>query len=157
MTKELLVMECININAWYDQARQSKKLNGLTVKTLWALRKNMKKIAEVVDSFNEFKTSLENELTESYFNDEKSEETTTTNEQGQEIPVRKIKDEYLTEYQKEIDEINKKLNDLALTKEKIEFSSINIESEIEKIGEECSLDMDDLDILSVFEQNEKEA
>ena len=45
MTKELLVMECININGWYNQVRADKnKLNGLSVPTLWALRKNMKNL-----------------------------------------------------------------------------------------------------------------
>ena len=45
MIKELLVMECININGWYNKVRADKnKLNGLSVSTLWALRKNMKKI-----------------------------------------------------------------------------------------------------------------
>lgn len=157
MTKELLVMECININGWYNQARQAKKLDGLSIKTLWALRKNMKKIAETADSFNEFKTTMEKELTDAYFNDEKSEETTVKNENGQEVSARKIKEEYFNEYQKSIDEINQKLNDLALTKESFDFSPIDIESEIERIGGDCNLNMDDLDILSVFEENEKEA
>ena len=56
MIKKLLVIECLNINDWYNKVRNDKnKLNGLSVSTLWALRKNMKKIAETVDSFNEFK------------------------------------------------------------------------------------------------------
>lgn len=158
MTKELLVMECININGWYNKVRADKnKLNGLSVPTLWALRKNMKKIAETVESFNELKASLENELQEEFFNDEKSEETTVKGENGEDTPARKVKDEYFDAYQKKINELNGKLNELAITKESYEFTPIDMEKEIERLNTDCNLNMDDLDMLSVFEQNEKDA
>lgn len=158
MTKELLVMECININGWYNQVRADKnKLNGLSVPTLWALRKNMKKIAETVDSFNELKASLENELQEEFFNDEKSEETTVKGENGEDTPARKVKDEYFSDYQKKINELNGKLNELAITKESYEFTPIDMDKEMERLNIDCNLDMDDLDMLSIFEQNEKDA
>ena len=158
MTKELLVMECININGWYNQVRQDKnKLNGLSVKTLWALRKNMKKIAEVTDYFNEFKENLEKEVKDDFFNEEKSEETTVKDSDGNETPAQKVKDEYLAEYQEKVNEINGKLNELVLTKEEFDFTPIDIESEVERLDTDCNLNMDDLDILSVFEQNEKDA
>ena len=158
MTKELLVMECININGWYNKVRADKnKLKGLSVSTLWALRKNMKKIAETVDSFNELKASLENELQEEFFNDEKSEEVTVKGENGEDTPARKIKDKYFDDYQKKIDELNGKLNELAITKESYDFASIDMDKEIERLNIDCNLDMDDLDMLSIFEQNEKDA
>lgn len=158
MTKELLVMECININGWYNNIRADKnKLNGLSVSTLWALRKNMKKIAETVDSFNELKASLENELQEEFFNDEKSEETVVKGSNGEDTPARKVKDEYFDAYQNKIKELNGKLNELAITKESFEFTPINMENEIERLNTDCNLNMDDLDMLSVFEQNEKDA
>ena len=158
MTKELLVMECININGWYNQIRADKnKLNGLSVSTLWALRKNMKKIAETVDSFNELKASLENELQEEFFNDEKSEATIVKGTNGEDTPARKVKDEYFTAYQNKINELNGKLNELATTKESYEFTPIDMEKEIERLNTDCNLNMDDLDMLSVFEQNEKDA
>ena len=152
MIKELLVMECININGWYNSIRADKnKLNGLSVSTLWALRKNMKKIAETVDSFNELKTSLENELQEEFFNDEKSEETVVKGSNGEDTPARKVKDEYFDAYQNKIKELNGKLNELAITKESFEFTPINMENEIERLNTDCNLNMDDLDMLSVFE------
>ena len=158
MTKELLVMECININGWYNNiSADLNKLNGLSVSTLWALRKNMKKIAETVDSFNELKASLENELQEEFFNDEKSEETIVKGANGEETPARKVKDEFFDAYQNKIKELNGKLNELAVTKESFEFTPINMENEIERLNADCNLNMDDLDILSVFEQNEKDA
>lgn len=158
MTKELLVMECININGWYNQVRADKnKLNGLSVPTLWALRKNMKKIAETVESFNDLKSSLENELQEEFFNDEKSEETMIKGENGEDTPARKVKDEYFNAYQDKIKELNGKLNELAITKESYEFTPIDMEREVERLDTDCNLNMDDLDMLSIFEQNEKDA
>ena len=157
MTKEFLVLECININAWYNTIRNNKKLNGLSVPTLWALKKNMSKINDVVTNFNEFKESLESELKENYFNDEKSETTTITNDDGTTSQVQKVKDEYINEYQEEVNRLNGKLNDLAMTKETFDFSPIDMDKEIERIGESCSLDMDDLDMLSAFEDDEKDA
>ena len=158
MTKKLLVMECININGWYNKIRADKnKLNGLSVSTLWALRKNMKKIAETVDFFNELKASLENELQEEFFNDEKSEEVTVKGENGEDTPARKVKNEYFNDYQKKINELNRKLNELAITKESYDFTSIDMDKEIERLNIDCNLDMDDLDMLSIFEQNEKDA
>ena len=157
MTKEFLVLECININAWYNTIRSNKKLNGLSVPTLWALKKNMSKINDVVTNFNEFKESLESELKENYFNDEKSETTTITNDDGTTSQVQKVKDEYINEYQEEVNRLNGKLNDLAMTKETFDFSPSDMDKEIERIGESCSLDMDDLDMLSAFEDDEKDA
>ena len=158
MTKELLVMECININGWYNQIRADKnKLNGLSVSTLWALRKNMKKIAETVDSFNELKASLENELQEEFFIFFQSEATIVKGANGEDTPARKVKDEYFSAYQNKINELNGKLNELATTKENYEFTPIDMEKEIERLNTDCNLDMDDLDMLSIFEQNEKDA
>ena len=158
MTKELLVMECININGWYNQIRADKnKLNGLSVKTLWVLRKNMKKISEITDYFNEFKDNLENELKDEFFNDEKSEEAIVKDENGQDVHAQKVKDEYLQEYQNKINELNNKLNELAMTKESLDLDPIDIDKEMDRLDTDCNLNMDDLDILSVFEQNEKDA
>lgn len=157
MTKEFLVLECININAWYNTIRSNKKLNGLSVPTLWALKKNISKINDVVTNFNEFKESLESELKENYFNDEKSETTTITNDDGTTSQVQKVKDEYINEYQEEVNRLNGKLNDLAMTRETFDFSPIDMDKEIERIGESCNLDMDDLDMLSAFEDDEKDA
>ena len=158
MTKELLVMECININGWYNQIRADKnKLNGLSVKTLWALRKNMKKISEITDYFNEFKDNLENELKDEFFNDEKSEETIVKDENGQDVHAQKVKDEYLQEYQNKINELNNKLNELVMTKESLDLDPIDMDKEMDRLDIDCNLNMDDLDILSVFEQNEKDA
>jgi len=63
MIKKFLVIDCLNIDNWYNQVRQDKqKLQGLSVQTLWKIRKNMKKISEIANDFIDFKTNLENEV-----------------------------------------------------------------------------------------------
>ena len=153
MNKKFKVIECIGISEWYNKVRQEKKLEGLTVSTLWSLRKNMKPILEVVDSFNQFKTNLEDELKAEYFNEEKSEETTIKNENNQDVSVRQVKEEYLPAYQEKVQQINEKLKELIDTVESFTFSPIDIEKEVERLGSGCTLDMDDLDILSIFEDD----
>ena len=154
--KELMVAECVNVSAWYKNIREnSTKLNGLTVKTLWSLKKNMKKIDEISSNFAEFRNSLEDKLKADYFNDEKSEPSKFLNENGQEVEGLKVKDEYLNEYQEELNSLNNQINDLLISKEEIVLNAIDIESEIENMSS-SEITMDDLDMLSVFE-NEEEA
>lgn len=154
--KELMVAECVNVSAWYRKVREnSTKLNGLSVKTLWSLKKNMKKIDEISNNFTEFRNSLEDKLKADYFNDEKSEPSKFLNENGQEVEGLKVKDEYLNEYQEELNSLNNQINDLLISKEEIVLNAIDIESEIENMSS-SEITMDDLDMLSVFE-NEEEA
>ena len=154
MIKKFLVIDCLNIDNWYNQVRQDKqKLQGLSVQTLWKIRKNMKKISEIANDFIDFKTNLENEVRDQFFNEDKSEETTTKDEFGNDIPAKKVKQEFLPDYQKRIGEINNKLNLLLSTQEEIELVSINMDEEVERLGTDCNLNMDDLDILSIFEED----
>lgn len=154
--KELMVAECVNVSAWYKNIREnSTKLNGLTVKTLWSLKKNMKKIDEISSNFAEFRNGLEDKLKADYFNDEKSEPSKFLNENGQEVEGLKVKDEYLNEYQEELNSLNNQINDLLISKEEIVLNAINIENELENM-DSSEITMDDLDMLSIFE-NEEEA
>lgn len=152
MKKELTVFDCLNINEWYGIARKEKRLNSLSVGALWAIRKNMQKIEDIAKNFNEFKNGLEEELKDNFYNDEKSEDAVIEDENGENVSVRRVKKDYIEEYQNKLTEVNNKLDNLAMTKEELEFSAINMDEEIERIGSECSLNIDDLDILSIFEE-----
>lgn len=153
MVKKLRVIECIGVKQWYDQARIEKKFDNLTVSTLWALRKNVKLITDIVNNFNEFKSGLEEGLQTEYFTEEKSQVTTIKDQNGQDVPVRKVKDEFLSEYQEKVTEINEKLKEVVNNVEEFTFSPIDMNKEIERLGSSCALNMDDLDILSIFEED----
>ena len=153
MVKKLRVIECIGVKQWYDQARVEKKFDNLTVSTLWALRKNIKPIIDIVNNFNDFKSGLEEELQAEYFTEEKSQVVTIKNQNGQDVPARKVKDEFLPEYQEKVIEINEKLKEIVDNIEQFSFSAIDMNKEIERLGSSCVLNMDDLDILSIFEED----
>lgn len=153
MIRKLRVIECIGVKQWYEKARMEKKFDNLTVSTLWTLRKNIKPIIDTVNNFNEFKSGLEEELQAKYFTEEKSQITTIKNQDGEDVSVRKVKDEFFTEYQEEVAKINKKLKEIVDTVEQLSFSPIDMNKEIERLGSSCALNMDDLDILSIFEED----
>lgn len=151
--KELMVAECVNLSAWYKAIRDDKtKLNGLSVQFLWALKKNMKKVDEVTISFEEFRNGLEEQLKKDYFNEEKSEPTKFTDENGKEVEGRKIKQKYFDDYQNELNSLNTQISDLLATKEKLTFTDMNIEDEIEQIDSR-NITIDDLDMFSAFEED----
>lgn len=153
MVKKLKVIECIGVKQWYDQARAEKKFDNLTVSTLWALRKNIKPIIDIVNNFNDFKSGLEEELQAEYFTEEKSQVVTIKDQNGQDMPARKVKNEFLLEYQEKVTEINEKLKEIVDNIEQLTFSAIDMNKEIERLGSSCALNMDDLDILSIFEED----
>lgn len=153
--KELMVVECVNISAWYKGIKDTTKLNGLSVKALWALRKNMKKIDDIAVNFEEFRNGLEEKIRTDYFNDEKSEPSKFKNENGEEVEGLKVKAEYLEDYQKELSDLNGQINNLLMSKEEVVLNVIDIEKEIENM-DSTEITIDDLDVLSVFEKEENE-
>lgn len=154
--KELMVVECVNISAWYRKVRENdSKLKGLSVKTLWALKKNMKKIDDIAANFEEFRNSLEDKLKADYFNDEKSEPAKFLDNDGKEVEGLKVKEEYLEDYQKELNSLNGEINGLLMSKEEVVLNAIDIESEIENM-DSTDITMEDLDMLSIFEKTEDE-
>jgi hypothetical protein len=101
------------------------------------------------------KEQLEAEVRNRYSTDEYSTEeiVPVKDSSGNDVEqkVRKIKDEYLSEYRKAIDEVNQKLRELLVDKEKVDVAWTDLDSEVENLH---NLTLDDLDILSVFEKEE---
>ena len=156
--RDLMVVECVNISAWYKKVREdSNKFNGFSVQTLWALKKNMKKIDEIANNFEEFKSGLEDKLKEDYFNEEKSEPNKFVDQNGQEVEGRKIKEDFIEEYQTEVNKLNTQINEVLYSKETLNLNEINIDNEIENMGNNTNITIDDLDILSAFENEEEDA
>ena len=112
----------------------------------------MKKVDEVTINFEEFRNGLEEQLKKDYFNEEKSEPTKFTDESGKEVEGRKIKQEYFDDYQNELNSLNTQISDLLATKEKLTFTDMNIEGEIEQIDSR-NITIDDLDMFSAFEED----
>jgi hypothetical protein len=157
--KELAVFECLNISSFMKDIRENSdkknKLDGMSVRALWNIKKTMQNIDAVSNRFNEMKEQLETEVRNKYSTDEYSTEeiVPVKDSSGNDVEqkVRKIKDEYLSEYRKAIDEVNQKLRELLVDKEEVDVAWIDLDSEVENLH---NLTLDDLDILSVFEKEE---
>lgn len=159
MDKTLMTIEIINIVAFLNNAIETKKIDELGVKFRWAIKKSMKELVEVDNKFRELKEELESGLKEEFFmNDEKSELTTITQkgEDGQDVPieVKKVKDNYMDEYNRRLDEINGKLREVLYDTNDVTISVVDVDSEIEKLSDDTAFTFEDLEMLSVFDRED---
>lgn len=146
MEKSFSTLEIINIVAWYKQARENEKkpLSELPLKWQWILKKNISAMNTVAENFNSFRDEAEKSLREEFATDEKS--IIDTDENGQEI--RRVKDEFLSDFQEKTNEFNKRLGEIIAEMNTIEITTINIDELIDSVGDTSNLTIDDLDILS---------
>lgn len=152
MKKVLTTLEVLNICAWYKQARENEKkpLNSLPLKVQWTLKKNITAMTPTADNFTNLQKEAEDDLRARYMGDDKS--YADKDEQGQDI--RKIKDEWMDEFQKEVMDMNTKLNDILSETVEIELAPINIDKLLDEIGDkETSLSVEDLEILEQMKED----
>lgn len=143
-TKKMKNFEALNIYNYVNRQENNKYpmldlLNKLNVKVKWAFRANFKKIEEIIKLYNDVLKDLQNE----YSDDIHSIESTETDENGKELKIRTVKDEYIKDYQNKIRELLDQENEIYV-------KIINIED-----IENTDLNFADLEILS-FMINESE-
>lgn len=149
--KTIPVIAAVNEVAWYGQEKD--KLNDLSVKTRWNLKKNIKELDKIAAQYHEFRNELDTQLREKYSNDEMSIEAEVEQPDGTKQPGRRVKDEYLKQYQKDITEMNDKINDLLQDTEEVELYVIDMDAEVEKMKDDAELSDAAMDMLSLFEDN----
>lgn len=159
VTKTFTTAEIVNIVGFLNHIIETKTIDELSVKFKWAIRKSMKDLVEVDSKFKEFREEYINELRTKYFmDDEKSEPTTLIekDENGNDIEVdgRKVKPEYLEEYNKELNNINDKLHEILIEDNDVTISVINIDAEIDKLPDDTKFTFEDLEMLSVFDKGD---
>lgn len=149
VTKTIPVVAALNETAWYEQRRA--EISKLSATARLALKRNMKILNDLCVSFRELRAELDQELRDNYSTDEKSYET--KDDEGRDS--RAIKDEFLEEWNKDVAEVNEKLNKLSAEEEDVELYVIDLDAEIERIDEK-DLEIDDatIDMLSMFEGDE---
>ena len=150
ITKTIPMIAAVNEVAWYVQEKDT--LSVLSVKARWNLKKNMKELDNIASQFHEFKTNLEEELRAKYTTDEKSNETVL--EDGN--IGRKVKDEYLEDYQKDVEEMNAKVSELLYEDEEVNLYVIDMDEEVERMADDADLSDAAMDMLSLFEDIEGE-
>lgn len=164
MYKTFTSLETLNIVSFINQfSSNSEKMDSLPLKFKWNLSKNLKKLAPIAQDYEAFRDKELQKIQHSWFDEEHSEEFMQTkygadgkpelDESGAEItePARKIKDEYMDEYRKVVEELNGKLNEIITENNKIELSCVDFDEFVENLPDDTKLDIQDLNMLSFMD------
>ena len=155
MKKEFYNVEIINLLPMINKILEDKeKTKDMPIKFRWALKKNLQAFSSTVNSFNEFKQELVNELQDEYFNDEKSHEETMETEEGTQ-EFRKINDEYMEEYKTKVDELNDKLRELLGERNEYEIHTYDIDDFVTNLPNDTALEFDDIELFSFMAVEEE--
>ena len=119
------------------------------------LKRNMKTLREIADSFYEFKNEEDAKIREKFTTDEMSEEKMIKDENGTDVPGRVVKDEYLDDLKKVQEEVQAKLNEILMDTEEVNLYIINLEDEVER-ADEKGIEIPDsvMDMISLFDDAE---
>lgn len=153
---ELTTAEVVNLVGFFNQENEDQKtnekafFNSLPNLMLWKLRRNIKTLMPTAQEFEDLKESMQSDIQIKWFDEEHSD---PVEEEGQEN-VRRIKSEYLNEYQKVVAEANQKLNEVLEEKETYTIQTMDMENEIEGcINDIDSKNFDKIEML-MFMDNE---
>lgn len=159
MNKTLQTVEVLNIVAFLEDIARTGKIDELSIKARWAIKKSSKELIEIDTKFKEFKEELESGLKNDYFmNDAKSESTKIIqkDENGQDVEVdgRKVKSEYMDEYNQALEDINNKLREVLFDDNDVTINVFDIDSEIDRLGDDTKFTFEDLEMLSIFDKED---
>ena len=99
--KTLLTIEALNILGWAEQENGFIANVKLSVKLMWNLQDDLKALIEIREKFSEFNKKIEKK----YGDDEHSFDAEEIDNNGQTQKMRRVRDEYLEEFNKERNEI----------------------------------------------------
>ena len=160
--RSLYLAEINNILAWYNEFKDTKQ-DDLPIRIQWNLLSAIKEIQPAAARFEEFRNQLVNKLQEEFFDEEHSEETTIPKtdangnqmlgEDGEVLTEngRRVKSEYLEQYQDRVQELNTELNNLLVEKTTYTFKGIDLDEFIDTLDNESKLGLTDLDMLSFID------
>lgn len=156
--KNLKLVEIINICEWYKNFKEKAKV--LPIRDQWNLLSNIKVIQSDVDNFFNFKNDMEESIRDDFFNSDKSYDTqqAMVDEKGNPIldadgnitmqNIRKIKDEYIKDYDDVCNKSNLEINHLLSQESTYCFRPIDMESLVDKLENIDTIDINDLDMIS---------
>lgn len=163
--RTMLLAEIINVCGWFENFKETK-IKELSIKNQWNILSNIKELAPAVAKFQEFRQNLESDLSNEYFgSDEKSEEISIPerDENGQdkydedENPImqtaRRVREEYITEYQQKVNNLNSELQKLLLEKATYQLKPIDIDEIVEGLDNNTTIELQDIEMLSFCDRN----
>lgn len=163
MKKDLYVIEALNVVNWYRQLT-TEKLNKLDFKIRWSLKKAVAKLTPDAAEFEKMRDEEVKQLQEKWFSsDEKSEvaNVPVLDDNGNEVKdeegivqtqeVRKVKEEFMDEYQSEVHELQDKLNEILYSeKNTYEYNSADVDTFVQNLEDPSPLDFSDLELLDAL-------
>lgn len=150
-------LEVINIVAFVNKVMTDEQKNALPTKFKWYLKKNMDKLAPIAAKFEEFRDGEVQTLQSKYFTEEKSEEIMETqkdeNGEEHEVPMRKVKAEFMDDYTDDVSVLNSKLQEILMEQNEIEISSVDLDAFVESLSDDSPINFDCLSILSFMDES----
>ena len=162
MKKNFKNIEVLNIVGFINQMPK-EKADELPLKFRWNLKKNIDKLSPIAESYENFRDEQVRELQAKWFDEEHSEEIAQpkigadgkpeVDENGDEITeqARRIKDEFMDDYRKEVSEINSKLNEIAYEDNEVEIITADFDALIDALPEDSKVGFDDISMLSFMD------
>lgn len=159
MKKIFKNIEILNIVAYVNQMPK-EKADALPLKFRWNLKKNMDKLRPIAERYDNFRNEFVQDLQKEWFTDEKAEEFEQPKVDGQGNPVldadgkeemetmKKIKDEYISDYRKAVEELNVKLSEIALEENEVDLCTVDFDAFVDSLPEDSMIDFDDITMLS---------
>lgn len=150
MKREFYNIEVVNFVSEVNKILEDEnKTKDMPIKFRWKLKKNLAVFSSTVQTFEEFRKELVEELQSEYFNDEKSHVEKLENE-GEEQEFRKINDEYMEEYKEQVNDLNEKLQELLGEKNEYEIDTVDMDEFVNGLPNDTSLEFADIEILSLI-------
>ena len=136
-TITLKTFDALNILFWIESEDSFWNTTKLPIKLQWDMKKNIDVFSEIRNTYNDFYRKVQ----QKYSDDKYSEEVTT--EDGR--VDRTVKEEFISEF-------NKEINDILATDNEVKIKKFNIED----FGS-VDIDKKDMDMLSFFINEEDES
>ena len=136
-TITLKTFDALNILFWIESEDSFWNTTKLPIKLQWDMKKNIDVFSEIRNTYNDFYRKVQ----QKYSDDKYSEEVTT--EDGR--VDRTVKEEFISEF-------NKEINDILATDNEVKIRKFNIED----FGS-VDIDKKDMDMLSFFINEEDES
>ena len=134
-TITLKTFDALNLLYWIESEEGFWNTTKLPIKLQWDMKKNIDTLSEIRNTYNKFYGKIQ----QKYSDDKYSKEVTSENGQVE----RMVKEEFISEY-------NKELNDILSTDNEVKIKQFNIED----FGS-VDIDKKDMDMLSFFISEEE--
>ena len=158
MKKTIMNIAAVNVISWYNNDDTRAKLKKLPLTTQWTMRKNMRALEPLAKEFGDFRDELVQKRNEEWFVEGNGKcEKVTREVDGQEQELLQILPDLQEEFAQYEQELNVQLNEIMVEENEVEITPIDLEEFVEMADEyKTGIDMDDLDIISVFEKTDVE-